>query len=128
MNIIQIGVLGIAGALLAIQLKQQKAEFSIYLCVGISLLIFLSIFNYLEVIIETMREVAATINLDNTYITTLLKMLGVTYVAEFASGICKDAGYQTIASQIEIFSKLTILVLSLPILVALLQTIQNFLA
>lgn len=128
MNIVQIGVLGIAGALLAIQLKQQKAEFSIYLCVGISLLIFFSIFNYLEVIIETMHEVASTINLDNTYITTLLKMLGVTYVAEFSSGICKDAGYQTIASQIEIFSKLTILVLSLPILVALLQTIQNFLA
>ena len=128
MNIVQIGVLGIAGALLAIQLKQQKAEFSIYLCVGINLLIFFSIFNYLEVIIETMHEVASTINLDNTYITTLLKMLGVTYVAEFSSGICKDAGYQTIASQIEIFSKLTILVLSLPILVALLQTIQNFLA
>ena len=128
MNIVQIGVLGIAGALLAIQLKQQKAEFSIYLCVGISLLIFFSIFNYLEIIIETMQEVAATINLDNKYITTLLKMLGVTYVAEFASGICKDAGYQTIASQIEIFSKLTILVLSLAILVALLQTIQNFLA
>lgn len=128
MNIVQIGVMGIAGALLAIQLKQQKAEFSIYLCVGISLLIFFSIFNYLEVIIETMREVAATINLDNTYIMTLLKMLGVTYIAEFSSGICKDAGYQTIASQIEIFSKLTILVLSLPILVALLQTIQNFLA
>ena len=128
MNIVQIGVLGIVGALFAIQLKQSKAEFSIYLCIGISLLIFFSIFNYLEVIVETMKEVAASINLDNTYITTLLKMLGVTYVAEFASGICKDAGYQTIASQIEIFSMLTILVLSLPILVALLRTIQNFLA
>lgn len=127
MNIVQIGILGIAGAVFAIQLKQNKAEFSVYLCIGISLLIFFSIFHYLEVIIDTMREVAATINLNNTYIMTLLKMLGVTYVAEFASGICRDAGYQTIASQIEIFSKLTILVLSLPILVALLNTIQNFL-
>ena len=74
------------------------------------------------------KEVGKTIHLDNTYLVTLLKMLGVTYVAEFSSGICKDAGYQTIAAQIEIFSKLTILVLSLPILVALFQTIQNFLA
>ena len=127
MNMVQIGILGIAGAVFAIQLKQNKAEFSVYLCIGISLLIFFSIFHYLEVIIDTMREVAATIHLNNTYIMTLLKMLGVTYVAEFASGICRDAGYQTIASQIEIFSKLTILVLSLPILVALLNTIQNFL-
>jgi len=127
MNIVQIGILGIAGAVFAIQLKQNKAEFSIYLCVGISLLIFSSILGYMEVIVEAMREVAASIHLNNTYITTLLKMLGVTYVAEFASGICKDAGYQTIASQIEIFSKLTILVLSLPIIVALLNTIQSFL-
>ena len=127
MNMVQIGILGIAGAVFAIQLKQNKAEFSVYLCIGISLLIFFSIFHYLEVIIETMREVADSIHLNNTYIATLLKMLGVTYVAEFSSGICKDAGYQTIASQIEIFSKLTIFVLSLPILVALLNTIQNFL-
>ena len=63
-----------------------------------------------------------------TYISTLLKMMGVTYVAEFASGICKDSGYQTIAGQIEIFSKITILVLSMPILVALLKTIQDFLS
>lgn len=128
MNIVQIGVLGIAGALFAIQLKQNKAEFSVLLCIGISLLIFFSIFHDLDVIIETVKGVGEAIHLDNTYLVTLLKMLGVTYVAEFSSGICKDAGYQTIASQIEIFSKLTILVLSLPILVALFQTIQNFLA
>lgn len=128
MNIVQIGVLGIAGALFAIQLKQNKAEFSVLLCIGISLLIFFSIFHDLDVIIETVKEVGEAIHLDNTYLVTLLKMLGVTYVAEFSSGICKDAGYQTIAAQIEIFSKLTILVLSLPILVALFQTIQNFLA
>lgn len=128
MNIIQIGIIGIAGAVLAIQLKQCKAEYSVYLCIGISLLIFFSILSHLEMIVDTVREMTAFINMDMTYISTLLKMLGVTYVAEFASGICKDAGYQTLASQIEIFSKLTILVLSMPILVALLKTIQDFLS
>ena len=59
---------------------------------------------------------------------TMLKMIGITYIAEFSSGICRDAGYQTIASQIEIFSKLTILALGMPVLLALLETIQEFLA
>ena len=127
MNIIKIAVLGIAGTLLAIQLKQNKAEYSVLLCVGISILVFFSIFHHLEVIIDTVKEVSELIDLDTTYIATLLKMLGVTYIAEFSSGICKDAGYQAIASQIEIFSKLTILVMSLPILVSLLKTIQEFL-
>ena len=56
-----------------------------------------------------------------------MKMIGITYLAEFSSGICKDAGYQTIAAQVEMFGKLTILVLSLPILLTLLKTIQEFL-
>ena len=54
-------------------------------------------------------------------------MIGITYVAEFATGICKDAGYQTIANQIEIFTKLTILTFSMPVLEVLLLTIKDFL-
>ncbi len=65
--------------------------------------------------------------IDASYLSTLLKMVGITYVGEFASSVCKDSGYQTIASQIELFSKLSILVLSVPVLTALLQTIQEFL-
>ena len=58
----------------------------------------------------------------------MLKMIGITYIAEFSSGVCRDAGYQTIAVQIEIFSRLTILALGMPVLLALLETIREFLA
>lgn len=128
MSMMQIGILGVAGALLAIQLKQVKSEFAVYLCVAIGILIFMSLAGHLRTIIDTVKDLTKTINLDHGYITILLKMLGITYVAEFSSGICKDAGFQTIASQIEIFSKISILVLSMPILVALIQTIQGFLS
>lgn len=127
MSIVQISLIGILGALLALQLKQSKAEYAIYLCIAVSLIIIFSIMSHLETIIDTLKTISEYINLDATYMGTLLKMLGITYVAEFASAICKDAGQQTIAAQIEIFSKITILVLSLPIMLALLKTIQNFL-
>jgi len=128
MSMIQIGVIGIAGVLLAIQLKQYKAEYSIYICIALSIFIFFQISEQLQVIIRTMKNLCETISMDFSYIGTLLKMLGITYIAEFASGICKDAGYQTIAVQIEMFSKFTILVLSLPIMLALLETIHSFLS
>lgn len=128
MSITQVAILGIAGILFAIQLKQEKAEVAIYLCIVISLVIFFGIFDNLEILVETIREIGSYVQIDISYISTLIKMLGITYLAEFASGICKDAGHQTIAGQIEIFAKLTILVLSLPILLALLRTIQEFLA
>ena len=37
-------------------------------------------------------------------------------------------GYQTIAGQIEIFGKLAVMLLSLPILMTLLNTIREFLS
>lgn len=128
MSMMQIAILGVTGAVLAIQLKQSKPEYAVVFCIGISVLIFFSVYGKLKTILSTLQEVTTIISFDATYLTTLLKMLGVTYVAEFSSGICKDAGYQSLAAQIEIFSKLTILVLSLPILVSLLKTIQGFMA
>ncbi len=127
MNIVQVGILGVIGILFAVQLRQEKSEIAIYLCIVISLIIFVGISGYLEQLVRTIKEIGGYVQIDNSYILTLIKMLGITYVAEFSSGICKDAGYHSIATQVEMFGKLTILVLSLPILLALLRTIQEFL-
>ena len=50
-------------------------------------------------------------------------MVGITYVAEFSMNVCKDAGYAAIANQIEVFAKISILAVSLPVFVAFLETI-----
>ena len=128
MNMIQIGIIGVAGTLLAVQFKSGKSEYGIYISVALSLVIFFAIIGRLEVIIDALRTIANYINMDTAYIGTLIKMLGITYVAECSAGICKDAGYQTIALQIEIFGKLAVLVLSMPVLMALLNTIKDFLS
>ena len=66
--------------------------------------------------------------INSVYLSTLIKMIGITYVAEFAAGICKDAGYGAVGTQIEIFGKLSVLAVSMPILLALIETLQVFLS
>lgn len=127
MGIVQIGAIGVLGVILAIQFKNGKSEYGIYISIALSMFIFFSIVGRLETIVQVIKSIGEKIQIKSIYIMALLKMLGVTYVAEFSSAICKDAGYQTIAQQIEIFSKLTIMALSMPILLALLDTIQVFL-
>lgn len=127
MSVIQIAILGVIGVVFAIQLKQEKAEVAVYLCIVLSLIVFFTIFEQLEYLVNVIRSIGDFVKIEATYLGTLMKMLGITYLAEFSSSICKDAGYQAIATQIEIFSKLTILVLSMPILITLLKTIQEFL-
>jgi stage III sporulation protein AD len=128
MSMIQIGLIGVVGALLSIQLKSGKSEYGIYMSVAISILIFACIIDRLELFVNAIAQVNQYIKIDTSYIATMLKMIGITYIAEFSSSVCKDAGYQTIAVQIEIFSKLTILALGMPVLLALLETIREFLA
>lgn len=66
--------------------------------------------------------------MEQEYLTTLIKMIGITYIGQFSAGICKDAGHQATAAQIELFCRLSVLVQSVPILLALLETIQEFMA
>lgn len=127
MSIIQMAGVGVVGTLLALQFKSGKNEYAIYTVIAVSLVLFYGMKDKLESIQETVSTISSMVNINTDYISILLKMIGITYVAEFATGICKDAGYQTIANQIEIFTKLTILTFSMPVLEALLLTIKDFL-
>ena len=124
---VRVAMLGIVGVLMALQLKSLKSEYAVYLCLGISLLICASVADRLQVIIDGLLEIQNCLPLEVGYIQTLMKIIGITYIAEFASDLCKDAGYQTVAGQIQIFGKLSVLTVSIPILTALLHTIQAFL-
>ena len=128
MTIITISAAGIAALLLAVQLKGIKAEYAVYLMIAAGGIIFFYGMEKLRFIWEAMEQIQRYIRIDSIYLSTLLKMAGITYVAEFAAGICKDAGYGSLGNQIEIFGKLSILGLSMPVLLALFATLESFLA
>lgn len=117
---------GLVAVLLAVQLKSVKNEYGIYLVMAAGLFMFLHGLGKMGVILDTLREIRAKIPVSQTYLDTLLKMVGITYVAEFSSGICKDAGYGAVGTQIEMFGKLSILAVSMPVFLALMETLQKF--
>mgnify|MGYP000016274323 FL=1 len=127
MTIITIAAAGIATVLLAVQLKGLKGEYAAYMVMAAGAFIFFYGTGKLKDILEALERIQGYIKVNSVYLVTLLKMVGITYVAEFASGICKDAGFGALGGQIEIFGKLSILAISTPILLALLETLQVFL-
>lgn len=124
---LQVAIIGIAGVLLAIEIRSVKPEMAVYLGLATSLMILLLAVDRLSVVLSGIRKIQEYLSMQDIYIEALMKIIGITYVAEFAADICKDAGYGTIAGQIGIFSKLSILAVSMPILTALLETIHGFL-
>lgn len=127
MGILTVAGVGIVTVLIAGQLKVLKSEYSLYLSVAVMLLIFFYSAGRLGGILSVMEQIQTYFPVNEIYVRTLLKIVGVSYIAEFASHVCRDAGYGAVGSQIEIFGKLTVLAVSMPILTALLETLNDFL-
>ena len=127
MEVVKIVMIGITGVLLALFLKESKPEYSVYLSFAVGICILGYAVEKLSYLFESIKKIQEFLPVDEKYVLVLLKMSGATYIGQFSSSICKDAGYAAIAGQIELFVKLYLMVLSLPVLLALVETIHNFL-
>ena len=124
---IKIALIGIVGILLALQIKAVKPEYAVYLCMGVSLLIFMGVTEQLQIIVDAIQAIETYLPLDQRYIKILLKIVGITYIAEFSSDLCKDAGESAIASGVELAVKAAVLLTALPLLNRLLSLLQEVL-
>lgn len=126
MDIVRIAALGIVGALIAVLLKKERAEYAMFVAMTVCICIFFYLLTKAEAALSFVGELTEMIPVDGRYIALIIKMVGITYVAEFATDICKDAGYGAIGNQIEIFAKLSILVVSMPVIRVFLETMGSF--
>ena len=122
---IKIGMIGIAAVFLALLLKKEKGELALLVGIAASVLIFGYTLSRISFILDFLRELMDTLPVDPALLKALLKMLGITYVADFSASVCREAGYGSVAGQIELFAKLSIVALSIPELWVLLRLIEQ---
>ncbi|MBY6271621.1 MAG: stage III sporulation protein AD [Caldibacillus debilis] len=114
---------GLITAFLALILKEQKPNFAFLLTVFAGCAIFLFLIDQIFQIIQMLRRIAVHANVNLVYLETILKIIGIAYIADFASQITKDAGQGAIASKIELGGKILILAMSVPILTVLIEMV-----
>ncbi|MBM7840309.1 stage III sporulation protein AD [Alkalihalobacillus xiaoxiensis] len=85
--------------------------------------IFLFLIDEIAQMIALISELAENANIHIVYLQTILKIIGIAYIAEFGAQIAKDAGQGAIASKIELAGKIFILVLAIPIIKAVIEMI-----
>ena len=122
---IKTALLGVLTIVIAMAMKQGRAEFGTFVSLAGSLLIAWIAVSLLNGMLGSFERVSRFLPLEQEYIALMLKIVGVTYLSEFASSLCKDAVYSAVAGQIELVGKLTILTIGMPILFALFETIAS---
>lgn len=127
MDILQIIGIGLSGAVTALVLKEYKPLFAV--CIGMltAMVIFASLLRYISYVFDAVHMIAARLSVNNSYITVLIRIIGIAYLSRFGSEICRDAGQNVIAQKIELAGKIMIVVTSMPILTAVLNLLVGIL-
>jgi len=125
-EIVKISIFAITAVLLVMILKSYKSEWATVLsltagvCIAIYLLRFLL---ELSAVLESWEKYTRGVS---EYMAVLWKALGISYLCEFAANVCRDSGNALIAGQIELCGKVAVMLLGMPVLWALLQTITGY--
>ncbi|MCP3025720.1 stage III sporulation protein AD [Halobacillus sp. A5] len=126
MDIVQIVSLGLVASLLIILLKEQKSSIAFLLLIFTVILIFLAVIDHVKYIFSLLQYMAEQAQVETMYFKTILKIIGIAYITEFGSQLIRDAGLNSLASKVELAGKLFILMLAIPIITALIETILDF--
>ena len=76
-----------------------KPEYGLYISVSACLIIFALGVTKIKSIMAILEKIEGYISISPAYIAILLKMIGITYIAEFATSLCKDAGHDALSNQ-----------------------------
>jgi len=96
---------------------------AVLLSIVFAVVVFTFLMDKMASIIEVLKELTRRAEINYFFLTTILKILGVAYLAEFAASICIDAGEQAVAKKVEFAAKIIIGVLAIPIIVAILESL-----
>lgn len=127
MEIIKIVGLGLVATILIVIIKQQRPELAIQLSIVVGAVIFTMMLGKINSVITLMQQLAQKSNVSALYMGTILKIIGVAYIAEFGAQICRDAGEGAVASKVEFAAKVIVIVLAMPIIAAVFESLLKLL-
>ena len=125
MNIIEIVGIALTGALLSLWIGQINRAFGVYVMVAAGVLLLFCCYDGIRMFMDFMEVFFTRLSDQAVYLKILCKLVGIAYLCEFTSSICKDAGCMSLSSQVEVVGRLLMIVCALPILTNLLTVIEE---
>lgn len=128
MDILQIVGLALIATFLVLTLKWQSPSIAFLVSMITGVFIFAFLLSPIKMIFAEIEKLAAEANVDLKFLGTLLKIIAIAYIAEFGAQIVRDSGEAGLASKIEFAGKIFILVLAIPIVRVVIDTIMRVLS
>ncbi|MDU1822492.1 MULTISPECIES: stage III sporulation protein AD [Clostridium] len=127
MMILKVISFALVALFLYLLFKDKRGDLAALILLAAGVVIFIYCISQVSEVVNFLKNIADRAGIDTVYIQIVLKILAIAYLASFASEICKDSGAGSLASKVEFSGKMFILVLAIPILMAVLDSILQIL-
>ena len=125
MFVVKISAIAILVTIVSLVIKQHRPDISMLVTLAGGTIILILAIRQMSSIFAWFDMLVTKTKINSKMVSVLLKIIGIGYVAEFAATACEDAGNKSMAEKIALCAKLAILVLSLPILSSVIDTIVS---
>ncbi len=112
----------------ALALSRHNKEIAVVVVLAAVTLTAIVLLPQVYALCSTVEEYLSLSNISSDYISILLKSLGICFITQLSSDICRENGSGTVASQVELAGKIAILTLALPLFGEVIDMASDFLS
>ncbi len=122
-------VIGMGLVLIVFQahFREESPSWAVLLAIGFVTTIFLALIPQISAAFRGLSAIADEAAVSSLYLNPVLKTIGVAYITSFGVQISEEAGEEAIAAVLELAGKVVIMLIALPLLQAILQTLFGIL-
>ncbi len=111
-------------ALAAFFLRGIKKEYEMPLTLAGSILLIAAALSMAEPIVDYISGLSESAPIAGEAFSTLMRVIGIAMLTRVAADICRDMGTPSVAASLELVAKLEIMILSLPLVSSVLESIR----
>lgn len=123
MQVFQLIAFALLASSLVLLVRAYRPEMALQISIVSGILLLVYAVAQLSGILDTLKAFAEKYSVNLNYISVLIKIIGIAYIAQFACEICKDAGETALASKVELGGRIMIMAAALPAAVSLLDMV-----
>ena len=127
MGIERVLALAFVTLVLLVVLRQERPEIALLVSLAAGAIMLIAVLITLAPALTVLSDLAARARVERYYLDTVLRVVGIAYLADFGAQVCADAGESALARKVELAGKVIIMVMAIPVVTAVLEAILGLL-
>ncbi len=120
-EVIKIVGVGFAGGMLSLFIRRERPEFAALIALVTAIIIAGQMILGVSEVVGEIVLIVEECGVDIKYFAICIKAVGIAYISQFAAEILRDSGECAIASKVEAAGKISILILTMPVMTSFLR-------